>query len=451
VPAIPSKYFPTRVPCRFSCQRNGFDLSLSYPNSSADLILPGQKSGWSLPGYRHLMKVGANASTPYSCDFFAVTSAKPFSFSFSAKYKVGYKPNLYNQPDKFLVKGYPTQQGNFLHYASLTSEQSNRALVKLLKQIKEQTVQFSGLTFLGELRETIHMIRHPAEALRKNTEKYLKTIKNTRQKVASRSKQRRGESAERFAQRRANAVKDALSGSWLEYKFGVLPLLSDIKEIADAYIAAVSNEERLTTARGNSPNLVVVENPSSDVREEAEGIRLGRVSSSSSTVSVSLRAGLRFKASVPTSPAGRLVELSGLTTFQDFVPTVWELVPWSFLADYFVNIGEVLEGAFTDTSNVFWATRTVRQVTVRTTTFGASLRNRLDDPNTAGYYIPVSIEGQTLCTRSVKRISVVRTDILGNLGIPQLEFSIPGSDSTKWVNMAALALQSYKRGKSLFP
>jgi hypothetical protein len=48
-------------------------------------------------------------------------------------------------------------------------------------------------------------------------------------------------------------------------------------------------------------------------------------------------------------------------TPSELVPTAWELLPWSFLVDYFVNVGDVLSSAVTASSNVNFVNKTVIQ------------------------------------------------------------------------------------------
>jgi hypothetical protein len=61
------------------------------------------------------------------------------------------------------------------------------------------------------------------------------------------------------------------------------------------------------------------------------------------------------------------------TTFQDrlarwgftpseFIPTAWEILPWSFLFDYFVSVGDFIDASFADTSALKWVSQTRRRV-----------------------------------------------------------------------------------------
>jgi hypothetical protein len=404
-----------------------------------DLVLYSTQSGWSTPGWRKRIKAGLNASSPYTCDKFAVEVADPMSFVLVSKYRQSVNPDRYTPLVEYRYKGFPNSLGNFLHNAEPSPEQASQALSKFLSNIRQTRSEMNGLTVLGELRETLHMLRHPAEALRKATERYIQAVKSKGKKVNQRTKRRRRESEEDFRVRRANALKDAVSGSWLEYKFGALPLLSDIQDIGRV-AERLLDEERRTTVKGRSKELRVKLNANPIHQSDVEGVVFTGSRSWSTTVSVQYQGGLRLKQS-GASGISRLAELSGFT-LENFVPAAWELAPWSFLADYFVNIGEVLEASSTDTSGLFWATRTTRQVTTCEDTMFASLGKEAL-PGLVGY-CPLAVEGKCYATRRVKRVTIQRLDVLGNLGSVALSFTFPGERSGKWFNMAALLAQQAK-------
>lgn len=50
-------------------------------------------------------------------------------------------------------------------------------------------------------------------------------------------------------------------------------------------------------------------------------------------------------------------------TIQEFVPTVWELIPYSFVVDYFTNIGDVVNYAYSANLNWVYKSASFRQLT----------------------------------------------------------------------------------------
>jgi hypothetical protein len=115
---------------------------------------------------------------------------------------------------------------------------------------------------------------------------------------------------------------------------------------------------------------------------------------------------------------------------EDFVPTVWELIPYSFVADYFTNIGDIISAFSYGNMNLRWSTRT--QV-VKAIAVNNSASPRLNDTN------PINIiefgidDGSSTITRRI----VDRKNYNGGF-VPSLRFEIPGADSSKWINLAAL-------------
>lgn len=138
-----------------------------------------------------------------------------------------------------------------------------------------------------------------------------------------------------------------------------------------------------------------------------------------------IKGGVSAKASGPTLE--NAAQLFGFTP-EEFVPTIWNLLPWSFLVDYFTNIGDVLEATFFDRSGVTWTSMT----SVTETVYSSHVRP-LPLNGWSG-----SISGGS-CKVTKKVMS--RSEIAPL--IPTLEVSLPGSPQ-KWINMAALLAQHKK-------
>jgi len=63
---------------------------------------------------------------------------------------------------------------------------------------------------------------------------------------------------------------------------------------------------------------------------------------------------LRATAELPArGSAERLRQVLGFN-LEEFVPTIWEIIPFSFVVDYFANVGEMLSLHTTDLSWVDW-------------------------------------------------------------------------------------------------
>lgn len=104
--------------------------------------------------------------------------------------------------------------------------------------------------------------------------------------------------------------------------------------------------------------------------------------------------------------------------------TAWELIPFSFLWDYFVNVSDILQAAVTSTSGVtYWSNCLVKTAINRQ--IGST------DGVKSGRVINSNIPRVV----TTKRRWVDRDG--SALGIPSVQFSLPGSN-IRYLNIAAL-------------
>jgi hypothetical protein len=120
---------------------------------------------------------------------------------------------------------------------------------------------------------------------------------------------------------------------------------------------------------------------------------------------------------------------------EEFVPTVWELLPWSFLVDYFTNIGDILEAGATDTSTVAW----IEQATIRSRILEANMDENVDFMRSLLgpelLFLDSSYGELTYRVRSVSRVAAPV------LNVPSFALEVPGSEM-KELNMLALFTQA---------
>jgi hypothetical protein len=176
---------------------------------------------------------------------------------------------------------------------------------------------FSTYTFLGEMREALHTIRHPALALRSSVDGLVSKMRKVRHRH----------------RRNLNDFTNAAADTWLEYAFGWRPLVNDITKGAEAFYDAVnrdSYEHFSVRSSGKSHASSVGSNFGwqllnwhAEIQEEHE-------------VSCQYYGAARIK---KTSSS---VQRSFGLDPAELVATGWELIPYSFLIDYFVNVGDIL-------------------------------------------------------------------------------------------------------------
>lgn len=215
-----------------------------------------------------------------------------------------------------------------------------------------------------------------------------------------------------------------LANSWLELQFGWLPLVSDIE---DAYKVLHNPTPMFRMAKGEGVHFSVESKNSStgggnQMRYRTEQRRTTRYY-------VKYYGSIQARA----DPSGSRLLDWGLGT-REFLPTIWEVIPWSFAVDYFTNIGEIITAVSYANVKVRWAARTIEIERVSDT------RAFYDSPlgNFPYFQMQISIPSQfTLTAKKVLRSRIE------DIPIPELSFRLP--DWKKTLNLAALAVQNRLR------
>lgn len=188
------------------------------------------------------------------------------------------------------------------------------ASVMALSKVKNPSVQ--GLVFLKEINQTLALLKNPISAVTA----LLKKSKLTQKNVAS-----------------------SASSQTLAVNFGIMPLMHDIEGLLEALVHAVSKRE---TARGYAAQ-TFVDNGTELV------LHVGGVSTSyykeTYTESVEIRTGALYAFD------GRSLADSLGFSLRDLPAAAWESLPWSFLVDWFSNVGKVISSVTAAVSNEFLA------------------------------------------------------------------------------------------------
>lgn len=216
---------------------------------------------------------------------------------------------------------------------------------------------------------------------------------------------------------------------WLEYALGWQPLLGSIRDAAIAY-EAFEREYKFLRAFGKGSSSGA-SSSSTTAGLSGNYTRWIQDSVTSRETVVRFKGVARHEYnSIDGSRAKEIARLSGFT-LAEFVPTIWELIPYSFVADYFGNIGDILNSAHGLTAN--WRWTSVAQES------SATLRSsrRLNEPALKQLGIDRWSGGQRspleIVARQYDRWEPV-------LRLPTLVLELPPL-GFKWATMLALATQ----------
>jgi hypothetical protein len=221
----------------------------------------------------------------------------------------------------------------------------DQAAIQLVKKIHQARHQLQGGVILGQIDKTARLLIGTAKDLKQGVFSYLaKAVGIRRGKGSNRSKRK------------------AIANSYLEATFGWQPLLYDAKDLAKT-LGRLSTEVDKTYLKAVGEWAEQSAQSSSVV--PGVGGMYARVNENTYTQSrVVYRGTLRGQPyELGKPPLERIISMSGFD-LRSFVPTMWELVPFSFLVDYFTNIGDCLLSwtADTDLVKVLWRTQTTETV-----------------------------------------------------------------------------------------
>lgn len=227
----------------------------------------------------------------------------------------------------------------------------NLTMGRFYSKAADALAPFKGHVFLGELRESAHTIY----SLSKD---FLAAYKATLIEIKDLKRQLRRSLYGLGRKRRRDLTKQFLasvSNRWLEWSFGVQPILLDIESAAEAFLKP-RREVRTVRASG------LKQNP------YWRGISIGVLPHNVASYLVDRRHIRQWKVrcigAVVAEYPGENNQLEGSAeryglSFREFLPSMWELTPWSWVSDYFVNVNGVLNALAYH--NVKWVYRCVSQ------------------------------------------------------------------------------------------
>jgi hypothetical protein len=296
--------------------------------------------------------------------------------------------------------GYPQDDGSAL----------DKAKALFVSKARRAMSPSQGGIILAEMVRTLRMIRNPAAAIRERLGHYLKDAK------------KRSKGLKTVKQKNATVAK-----TWLEYTFGWTPLLHDVEDSMASlsnFLNGFHNGDKIV-ATGHSNQIVADDGVDRNIAGSTHSYRVRQ----RNEVHAYVYGAPRFTPDAPPTFRGSF----GLRA-HDIIPTIWEIIPYSFVADYFTNIGDILSCASYCTSDLAWWGYSQKQkYTVEsfdhhdTTVYGGY-------PPEAQYIGKIS-PGHARASMEI--FDRVRNPSL----VPGLRFSIPGSPKPGF-NILALLLQA---------
>lgn len=381
------------------------------------LIISSSKQGVNNPNWKKEVSDGRNATTPFTATRRWVSGCNEGEV-FTSYDSWNCTGGFYHGPsvgwergNLFGNFGFPTDPVGLD-----TTEADLEARINFFKQIRKARQSFQSGVFLGELAETLRMIRRPGASLRQLVTSY---SANAKKRIAK--------------EKTTASKKKALAGTWLEFSFGWKPLVQDVDNLAETLAEHGFNRDVIPVrAWGKRESLV----PTSVI---AGGLTIS--TNYSFQLGTSNLAYVRFLGAVSNEASTTKKEFRrwGLHP-DDFVPTVYNLIPYSFLVDYFSNLGDLIDAVSVRNVQTAWMCQTVIKQAIRRPLF---LRNDFKESACPANTVRTKIIQATASHSSFEigwRHVARSTPLTPSISAGDFRLRIPGVESPwKWLNIAGLA------------
>jgi len=294
------------------------------------------RSGSDLPNYRKVILAGGNATTAFTAQrgelFLAPASMLTTWHRSSA-------PKVRNYNGYFGVLD-PSSPTKFSDPGALATA-DNLARQKLIQKISALDQYAKIGETLGEMHQVIRMLRRPLSGLNSATKAYAAAVRNL-----SRGKPVSGA-------RTVSATLQSASELWLSYRFGIMPLVRDVEGLIETYKQLYKKVTVQRISASFVTDTLISRTSQPSVVNSYCYYTLNEERKLSTMVKYIV--GLRADA-IANDDWYRAVGLAP----HDFVPTVYALVPYSWLFDYFTGLGNYIQALCQDLSFVTWTCKVVR-------------------------------------------------------------------------------------------
>jgi len=398
-------------------EMRSFENGIPYTSSvqPASYNITQSKIGQRLPQWRKLIASGLDATTPFSA------TKQKFNPGF-----VSATVNLTIAGTPYRVEAKGPSNHNFVDMGLVHDDPEQKARIMFYKRLRSELHDMAGGAFLAELPKAFDLVRNPARAMQRAAENFIYS--------EGRRKPRR---PPKPGSKRAKELAAGAGERWLEFAFGVKPLVADIEDGAKAIASLHGRKiQRRVTGFGEGGNA-----SSWTVKRSMQASGILRpvyydlVIEDSIVEQVLYRAGLKAELTLHT-PADHLIRLGqklGLSP-GELLTTAYEVTPWSFLIDYFSTLGDVVNAVAVSTGDIVWINRTSRKTGSRATHGFIDVSGTTAAYSVGGWKVN-GVVGSVL--RSYASAHEVQRDIVSSVPIPRLELR-NNLNPMKMLNVAAL-------------
>jgi hypothetical protein len=295
--------------------------------------------------------------------------------------------------------------------ASELTSAENRAIQKLYKELNSFNSAVKAGEDVGEIKQTLDAFRRPLPGLRNLVNQSFKNAKKA------------------FSKSDAASIAKAAADTWLQFQFGYKPLESTIA----GAVVGLSNRNIMSDYKPfHAHDFAVIGDivKDSSIAPPGGNIAIKLVVQRQVRYDVTFQGIWAEECDIPQRSVAACLGLQG----QDVLPTIWNLIPFSFLADYFTNVGDIVGAISVPWAGVRWCNKTVRS------DFTNQIDQIYEQNFTASDRLQLIIQQWFPETGKLtsRRVSFVRS-AQSTLPLPTLELTSPLDLSWRqYLNIAAL-------------
>lgn len=273
-----------------------------------------EKTGVPVPNWKDKIAKGLDASSDY---FREDVDGKPPSYKLKSQAKVSGK---YEYSTVF-QGGDITPEA--VHMFDTSAALRDRALGKLYRKIHKATGEYNALVPIGELKDLHGTARKSFEL----THTFFNTLLMNRRV------------------RNPLGFMHWLADAWLTWSFGVVPMANDVQEIARVIDEKLKEHKKVSfSASAKQP---IERSAVADFGAKSKHVGIMRHHRWNAELKYRFTCKYDYNPVIAGNDYGYLSKLNlDLNSLGAFVPTLWELLPWSWFVDYFVTVGSYLEDTF---------------------------------------------------------------------------------------------------------
>ncbi len=406
---------------------NGVYSPETNTSSLKSLATMGTRTGVSNPEWKAQIARGECATTPF-------TASKTTARYSNVLYHLKTRANAANDLSSTEYSGVfgPGFLDPNLTFIPVTNAR-NAASINFFKHARKAQRNIQSGVLIGELAETIHMIRDPAIAMRSLVDKFVSNAHKRSKRSLGIASRIRSTSKSAASRRSKTNIANAIGDSWLEMAFGWAPLAGDLKSGAEALARIhlrMEREFQEVSGKGyeyTTTNIL-------DHFNQVPGVPLWFREIWKQEIRTESKFYGRVRVGVPGSPDCQVMASLGLT-LGDVIPTAWELVPWSFLIDYFSNVGDVIDACCFPRADIAWTTLTEHQYVKMSNIWTYDRAETYRVASNTTRHLEYCFAGNALSYSEKSAIS--RGEIV--IPLPFLQFHLP-YNTDQYKNIAGLIL-----------